>query len=44
MWNFDKIIIVFRKPVVSMFNNMLPQLMFIKLNLNTTSCTDFSIL
>ncbi len=44
MQKIDKLTVDFREPVVSMLNNMLPQLMFIELNLNTTNCTYFSIL
>jgi len=44
MQKFDKIIDAFREFVVLMVSNMLPLLMFIKLNLDTTNCTYFSIL
>jgi hypothetical protein len=44
MWKLDKIIVAFREAIVLMFNNMLPQLMFIELNLNTTNCTYFFVL
>jgi len=43
MWKLDKIIVAFREVVVSMLNDMLPQLMFVELNLNTTNCTYFFI-
>jgi len=44
MRNLDKIIDAFREVVVLMFNNMLPQLMLIELNLDITNCTYFSII
>jgi hypothetical protein len=44
MWKLDKIIVAFREVVVSMLNDMLPQLMFVELNVNTTNCTYFLIL